>query len=172
MRREMERKEADSPMPHVPTDFSLIASPVILGVASLIAFVSVRSTSIADRVRSADKEIVEAATVPERRKNLLAQVHGLRSRYVADTYAMACLLIAFVAFVAMGVLNKMSPQGALGAFAVGTSFGVSGFILALYEVVTAKNTLLIDIEYAAAVARDIQRPNLPTGASSESEKNN
>jgi hypothetical protein len=143
--------------------FATIASPVILGVASLVAFVSVRSTSIADRVRSADREIVDAATVPERRHNLLAQVRGLQRRYVADTYAMMALLLSFVGFVAMGALDAFATNAACVAFALACIAGIVGFVLALYEVFTAPHTLNADIAYAEAVAREEQPANKPIG---------
>jgi len=143
--------------------FATIASPIILGCASLIAFVSVRSTSIADRIRNADKEIVDSATVPERRHNLLGQVRCLQHRYVADTYAMAALLLSFVAFVAMGALDAFARNAACIAFAFGCVCGGIGFLLTLYEVFTAPRTLLSDIAYAEAVAREEKPSNKPIG---------
>jgi hypothetical protein len=141
-------------------DFSSIQTPLILGSASLIAFLSVRGANIAERIRSADKEIVDAATVPERRKNLLFQVHGLRDRYLADTYATVALLLSFASFVAMAALAPFEHEWATAAFGIGIVAGVIGFCLTLYEVVTSKTTLFADIAYAQAVA-DAKAP--PSG---------
>ena len=140
-------------------NFSAIATPSVLGSASLLAFISVRSTSIAERIRSADREIVDSASAPERRKNLQLQVRGLRHRYLADTYGMLALLVAFAAFIAMDALAPISNGGAVSAFAVGIITGFAGFILTLYEVVTSPITLFADIAYAEAVTRNDAPPS-------------
>ena len=139
-------------MPTPSMDYASIATPLILGTASVIAFVSVRSTSIADRIRGADREIILADTTVARRKNLLLQVHGLKRRYTASTYALLLLLFAFAAFVIMGALNATLHHGAIAAFGIGAVLGVVGFGLTLYEVMTSGRTLFADTEYAELVA--------------------
>src|SRR5438045_3002733 len=85
--------------------FELISTPLIVGNASLIAFVSVRSASISDRIREADREVITLMTTPARRKNLVErQIRPLKRRYVSSNYALICLLLAFIAFVAMAAL--------------------------------------------------------------------
>lgn len=132
-------------------DYATIASPLIIGAASVIAFVSIRATSISDRIRTAVHESIATDTPPERRKNLIGQLRGLKRRYSASTYALLFLLLSFASFVTMAALNAASRHSAAAAFAVGFTFGVLGFLLTLYEVLTSSRTLFADTRYAEQV---------------------
>jgi len=137
--------------------FDLISTPLILGSASLIAFVSVRSTSLSDRIRDADREVIAPTTTPARRRNLVEdQIRGLKFRYECSNYALFFLLFSFVAFVAMGTLagTTAARSGAAVALGIGILLGAAGFGLILYEVLASKRTLFADTAYAEAVYRE------------------
>ena len=146
-----------------PVTYASIATPLILGTASLIAFVSVRNTSIADRVRAANLQVIDPKTPAGRRKNLVeGQILGLCHRYISSTYALLVLLFSFVAFVVMGALDARARAGATTAFGCGVVLGGAGFILTLYEVFTSRQTLDADTAYATAVYEETLRPSAET----------
>lgn len=138
--------------------FDLISTPLILGSASLIAFVSVRSASISDRVREANREVIAPGTTPARRHNLMQrQIPVLKRRYLASQYALLFLLLAFIAFVVMATLfGLMYPATSASEIALfaGIGFALIAFALTLYEVAISGSTLTADIEYAESVYRD------------------
>jgi hypothetical protein len=144
--------------------FDLISTPLILGSASLIAFVSVRSTSLSDRIRDADREVIAPTTTPARRRNLVEeQIRNLKFRYECSNYALLFLLFSVVAFVAMGTLAGTAgarSSAATIAFGTGILLGAAGFGLILYEVLASKRTLFADTAFAEAVYRE----SMETGA--------
>lgn len=133
----------------------VISTPLILGSASLIAFISVRSASISDRIREANREVIAPNTTLARRKNLVErQIRRLKRRFMFSNYALLCLLLAFIAFVAMAALSGlMSPskEAPIAALYVGIAFAAVAFGMTLYEVTISSGSLLADTEFAEAV---------------------
>lgn len=147
--------------------FDLISAPLILGSASLVAFVSVRSTSIAGLLREIDREVIAPATTQARRRNLVErQMRPLKRRYQSDTVALVCLLLSFVAFVTMGAFAGGAETTGAAALALGAGMllGLVGFALVLFEVATSPHTLFADTAFAEEVYEGLHAGSHPTEA--------
>ncbi len=157
--------------------FKSLFVPMVVGCASLIAFLSVRNASISDRIRKSNDEIIKSKNnrLPDGRvDNLVKQINLFKPRYRRNNQALNSAIIAilfFFVWMICLVAAQRFPEiplwwGVWLTFSCGFVCLAVGLWFTYNEIHQSHETLNADIEFALKCAeshREVDTPQHPKG---------